>query len=593
MTDHMSSLRVKILGSLFLVLAASMGIALFGMWTYQRDKLIEMNHQKAMQAGLTMKAGLILAMLHNDREALQATINEMAQAAELSRISLMNIEGRIVLSSDPSLAGSFLDKKKDNACMVCHKEENSLSEKAAEIIENGSNPFLRTVITVANRPPCFGCHPASQKLCGLLVVDSYLSKTYDVLRTVANRTILTGLVTFLIIVVLISYIVTRFVSRPVHAFLKGIKRIEKGDFNSWVDVSGSGEFSEMAISFNVMTKAVGRYIDEVKDKTSEITTLYTIVRRMSETIDWKRVKGIVANLLCEVLKAERVVLLLPYEKDEKRFEIVWKNKDEKYYSAEYYRESQEEPHGSVAREELEQWLAQDQKGPVFTDEDSRALVPLQLKEMKLGLVCAVKPSGQKFSNAEKKLIPALTHHIAISFANARLYNLAITDELTGLYTKRYFQTKIHDFEEAFRLTGEGFSVMMLDLDHFKEVNDTYGHPVGDRVLIQIAEVIRLSLRHGDIPCRYGGEEFVILLPGSDIHSARAIADRLRKNISENFCHIDGHPPICRTVSIGLSSCPLHAASADELVMTADSALYTAKRAGRNQVHICSVEREKV
>ena len=120
--------------------------------------------------------------------------------------------------------------------------------------------------------------------------------------------------------------------------------------------------------------------------------------------------------------------------------------------------------------------------------------------------------------------------------------------------------------------------MMIDLDHFKEINDTYGHPVGDQVLLQLADLIRANLRYGDVPCRYGGEEFIVVLPegNGEMTGIQRIAERLRKTVeTHKFICIEG-PPIHLTISIGIASFPGHGASMEEVLQAADSALYAAK-----------------
>jgi len=593
LSQQFSRLRFKIIGSLLLVLSISMTTALFGMWTYQQDKLLSMHHQKAMRTGLTIVAGLKYSMLQNNREAIQQSLEEMAAVGTLKEMSLLNKEGRIVYSSNVSMIGRNLDENTDETCKACHDEKADLHQEAVVFSGTAADHILRTVIPIENQPACHGCHAAEQKLCGILVIDDSLTGDYEILKTVTQRLALGGIVTFLVIIALISSIVTRFVSTPVEALMKGIKGIENGDFTTWVDVKGSGEFSEMADSFNVMTRALGRYIKEINSKTKEINTLYTIVTRMSETIDWHKIKNILVDLLYDILEAESVVLCFPVDVQGRRFEITWKEYgDKRHYHREYSTGAEGPPHPAVSKEELEQWLQGDFSQLFFSDDDTRALLPMKFNEMQLGLICAVKAGSVCFSHAEKKLLPDLIKHIAVSFANARLYNLATTDDLTTLYTKGFFEARIGEFENRFYQTGEGFSIMMIDLDHFKKVNDTYGHPVGDKVLRQIAELIRQSMRHGDIPCRYGGEEFVILLPEVKIRSAVNIANRLREKIANYTFQIEKIPPFKKTVSIGLSSCPLHATSADELVSMADEALYTAKQNGRNQVFFLPIVRRE-
>ena len=124
---------------------------------------------------------------------------------------------------------------------------------------------------------------------------------------------------------------------------------------------------------------------------------------------------------------------------------------------------------------------------------------------------------------------------------------------------------------------------MPHLDHFKQVNDEYGHPVDDKVLARIAELIRSTIRHGDIPFRYRGEEFTILLKGDDIEMALRIAKRVRCVVEETILQINGVQPFSKTVSIGVACFPHHYSTADEIVAAADKAMYKVKRNGRNQV----------
>lgn len=589
----MSPLGLKIVGSLFLVFMLSMSAILLGMWTYQRDKLIGIHTQNALQAGLIVKAGLQSSMLQNDRDSSQNVIKDMIGVADLSRINVLNKNGKIVLTSDPSLAGKVLDKRNDETCLVCHR--NALKkEKATAIIEEGNNPFLRTVITIENRPACHGCHPANQKIAGVLVVDTSLAETYAIIKTSAQRFFMTWLFSFLVIVILISYIVSRFVTTPVRAVMQGIKQVEKGDFDSWVHVTTKGEFSEMADSFNVMRQAINRYLTEIREKKTEISTLYTIVQRMSETIEWRKVKEIVTDLLVEILHADTIVFVIPDENREGCYKITWKTRDDKrHYHTEYSLASKNDPHPSLPLENLADWAAGKQGEPLYLEKNTKVLLPLSLNTMKLGLICAVKKNDNGFGQAEKRFIPLLAQHIATSFANARLYSLATTDVLTTLYTKRYFETKIKELERNHQLTGTGFCLMMLDIDYFKNVNDTYGHQIGDQVLIKISELIKMNIRKVDIACRYGGEEVAVLFPGGDLETTGTIAERIRQGIADHVFEFKGYAAFGKTISIGVACYPGNASSVEGLIWMADSSLYQAKHDGRNLVRIATPgERKK-
>ena len=169
-------------------------------------------------------------------------------------------------------------------------------------------------------------------------------------------------------------------------------------------------------------------------------------------------------------------------------------------------------------------------------------------------------------------------------ARRQLETLATTDALTGLYNRRHIMDRFE--EECGRAQrGEGLSCIMLDADHFKRVNDLYGHQQGDEVLRMIARQIRASLRAYDIVGRYGGEEFIALLPGTDLATARTVAERLRKTIQESaVLRTPAGEPDPTTVSLGLTQWRA-GDTVDALIHRADQALYRAKAEGRNRVEV--------
>ncbi len=581
--DKLTSLKVKVLGGIFLVFFLAIAMVIHGVLTYQRARLIRMNTLHAMQTGHTVVAGLSSSMLQNDRGASMEVIKDMISTAHFSRISVLNKDGKIVMTSEPSLAGKILDKSSDTACIFCH-QRNVSKRKRTAVIESPDKSYIRTVIAIENKPTCYTCHPKENDIIGLLFVDSSLEETNSLQKETTRRILLTAIVIFLFGVVLINFIVTRYFTKPLDALQVGFEQVGRGNFEYWVDVKCGGEISDMVDSFNIVTRAIGRYVDEVKAKSNEVSTLYSIVQKMSLTIEKKKLKEIVADLLCEVLQADCVTLALPVEKQKGIFEILTMRKgDKRHYHSHFHIESEAKLSCSLTRDELVYWGDRNFTSPVFSADGTRLLLPLQLDKMLVGLISVDKAAGETFTLPQRKIIPVLAHHMTISFANAQLYELAITDELTGLYTKRHFLKKIKQAEKEYLVRKKGFSVMMIDVDHFKYVNDSYGHPVGDRVLAQIGELLMANVRHGDTACRYGGEEFVVLLNRGDTTEARNLAERLRKRIEAQPFTIDTIPPFHKTISIGLSCCPRHFCTAEEMIKGADAALYTAKDLGRNQV----------
>lgn len=169
-----------------------------------------------------------------------------------------------------------------------------------------------------------------------------------------------------------------------------------------------------------------------------------------------------------------------------------------------------------------------------------------------------------------------------------LKNQATRDPLTSLYNRRYFEEEVNKQILAAKAQKLPYSVLMFDADLFKRVNDTYGHKVGDKVLIELANVTERALRDKDIIARYGGEEFVIFLPNISAEQGYGVAERLRESIAAAVVYSDENQPVKFTVSIGVSSSDI-SDNVDTLIKTADEALYRAKQNGRNRVELFSAK----
>jgi diguanylate cyclase (GGDEF)-like protein len=187
------------------------------------------------------------------------------------------------------------------------------------------------------------------------------------------------------------------------------------------------------------------------------------------------------------------------------------------------------------------------------------------------------------------ILDTLINQVSISLYNSILFDklgkLAITDGLTNLHNHRHFQEYLEaEIKEASRY-NKPLTLLMIDIDHFKILNDTYGHPQGDRVLKKLSEIIMQTIRDVDFAARYGGEEFCIVLPNTDAKGANKTAERLRKNIEALTIKTDTGKNIKFTISIGISSLPEDARGKDELILHADKSLYLSKENGRNKTTI--------
>jgi two-component system cell cycle response regulator len=175
-----------------------------------------------------------------------------------------------------------------------------------------------------------------------------------------------------------------------------------------------------------------------------------------------------------------------------------------------------------------------------------------------------------------------TDHLRDNVQNS--IEMAITDALTGLYNRRYMESHLATLIDQAAARGKPLALLVLDIDHFKAVNDGHGHDAGDDVLREFALRMRKSIRGLDLACRHGGEEFVIVMPETDMPVAAAVAERLRRRIaSEPFSIQQGAGSIEVTISIGIATLDPHSDNGASILKRADQALYRAKRDGRNRV----------
>ena len=198
-------------------------------------------------------------------------------------------------------------------------------------------------------------------------------------------------------------------------------------------------------------------------------------------------------------------------------------------------------------------------------------------------------SGMEYSVDAKNKIITIAPFIAMALYNTMLLDMTTTDMMTKLRLKHYFYTVLVSKLEISVSQRVALSVLMTDIDFFKKVNDTYGHACGDYVLIQVAKLVKESIRDGDMAARYGGEEFVVMLHETDMNTAMLVAERIRSRVEETRFVYEGQE-LRITISIGVASCQdKMVLSAREIVNYADQALYVSKESGRNRVTFASEE----
>jgi len=219
---------------------------------------------------------------------------------------------------------------------------------------------------------------------------------------------------------------------------------------------------------------------------------------------------------------------------------------------------------------------------------SLVCVPLTHRDAIVGVLTITDPRVGHFTSASVDLLALVAQTIALDMENIRLRRLAQTDALTGAYNRQYLDRRFPIMVKKALEQSEALSIAMFDVDHFKDVNDVHGHDVGDLVLADIARRLALTSREGDRLIRYGGEEFLLLLPGANLATAAEIADRMRVQLASESISLErrGREPVVLDIRISAGVSQLGSSdTTEEFFKRADEALYRAKSNGRNRIEV--------
>lgn len=215
-----------------------------------------------------------------------------------------------------------------------------------------------------------------------------------------------------------------------------------------------------------------------------------------------------------------------------------------------------------------------------------ACVPLMARDEPVGALTATAADPGHFVEAHVDLLSFVAKTIALDVENARLRKTSVTDQLTGAYNREFLQQRLPAEIAHARQQGRPLAVAMIDVDHFKAVNDRHGHDTGDRVLAEVSVRLRGAIRRHDLLVRYGGEEFLVVLPDADLQRAREVGERMRQTLQSSPIRVDDGRSIEVRISVGVTEL-VDGDDAGTIMRRADTALYSAKGRGRNRVEVAT------
>jgi diguanylate cyclase (GGDEF)-like protein len=340
--------------------------------------------------------------------------------------------------------------------------------------------------------------------------------------------------------------------------------------------------------------------NKVLGETRNLYSLLEITRSINTIHDFNQLLELIVDSAITLTKAERGFLMLFHDDGNLEFKVT-RNFDKKTLEGEKFEISRTVVnHVLAAGNSL--FLAdiyKDKKLKISESIEALGLqmvmcVPLKTKENLLGVIYVDSQSKtETFGHKEERIFEAFAAQASIAIENSHLYDSSVRDALTGLYNYGYLRTRLEEeITRAQNYKSGSIAFMMLDLDNFKSINDSNGHLFGNSILVKVGEIISKTVRKYDIPARYGGDEFAILMPDTDVYEARHLAQQLQKELSE-LKFIIGKETIAISSSIGISIFPVEKITASEnIIVEADHALFIAKRKGGNQIAVYGLRKDE-
>lgn len=396
-----------------------------------------------------------------------------------------------------------------------------------------------------------------------------------------SRLLIGGLMTaFLVLSLASSVFVVRALQSQIDNFLQAARRLGGGDLGERVPVEGDDEFAALGQEFNTMAGQLEAHIEEIERKRRE---LEDSIRRIGEAfgtgLDRQGLVDLAVRTAIEACDADAGRMVPVDSREIEEVRLV------------------DDPALLKALEAAEmQVFAPDRPAePVHEAMEGIHALAMPLvgrhdEEGEAETIGAISIArrGADFTIEQCDLLAYLATQTSVSLENAdlhrRISRQAITDELTGLSNVRHFHDLLDQEIERAQRFNNHIGLVMVDIDNFKQVNDSYGHPQGDLVLKEIARVLQEQSRDIDYPARYGGEEMSVILPQTDIEGAAMLAERMREAVEElEVRRLDGQGVLKMTASFGVAALPGSATEKRYLIAVADEALYRAKHGGKNRV----------
>ncbi|MDH5264477.1 MAG: diguanylate cyclase [Betaproteobacteria bacterium] len=592
-------LSVRLGAGVVLVLVAAMALA--GIWIdRQESRRFEEQHrehaaQVSVMVGRTLSERMLAGGGAGVWRDVTAVSRELKEAVGAARILVLSRDGRVKATTDPALEGHRFSREGDAECAGCHV--SGASRFPASVIRTeDSGRLLRVVGAIDKQPACAGCHREPETFRGMIAVDFDLSALDGAARARVRLLLAAGAAAAAGMALFIFLLLRSLVHAPIADLVHSAQVLGEGNLGFRIRVRRDDELGLLTSEFNRMAGRIQRQVDHIEAGRRETELLYSLVVEVSQSLEVAEVRGAVLKVLRERLPFRRMLFCVQTAERSWSTEILEVSGEDRVFSgggelgailsggdAGIEAALPGVPPALVREVDRDRAVAE-----ATVDGTRHFALPFEHRGRLAGIVVASHPAQPKAMEADARLLYSLSVHIGLALDNALNFTQSITDGLTGLANKRHGLVRLAEALYVAKRHGIPVSLMMVDIDFFKRVNDAHGHLAGDAVLRAVAERIRAACRSGDVVARYGGEEFMIVLPHTPAALLAGLGERLRRSVEREPVPLPGGAaPLSVTVSIGATACDAAADTPESIIARADEALYAAKRAGRNRVMVAA------
>jgi len=572
-----------------------------------RDYSIKSAQEKALMTAAIVKDGLTAHMVNGIMDKRQYFLNQISHNnSEVKALWLVRSQ-KVIKQYGKGFNSETVRDALDKEVLKTGKLVKQINETADNITLRISIPYIATVDGGTN---CLSCHNVARgDTLGAVSMEFDITS----MRNTGMITIIKILLINLVFVVIALFLINYYVSPYLQLFAnmqEGIKKAYSGDFSHQFTTTVQGDAAKIIEQLNTLFRKMQDTFGDIKHNlatfiprgcvstTDPLQEAKTIISELADiykfkkTIELDKTKEIIYNRIVNVLEEKYQLKSFEF------YEIAIPSNKRSLVYATNIKKSCDEPalledatqcrayrtHSDVTSTDFSHLCQACTKCtleyiciPFNINNDASIILSINAKdEDELNTINNYIPNIKNYLEAAKPVIES-------NILTAKLRESSLKDTMTGLYNRRFLEEFIDQVMKQAKRNEDAYAVLMLDVDHFKDVNDTYGHDVGDKVISAIGTVLRHNIREADLAIRYGGEEFLVLLHNATQEGAMRVAKKIHKNFAELSFEVDSGKILKKTMSIGISYFPKDAPSIWKCIKYADTALYVAKTTGRNKI----------